>query len=178
MSIQCYVGIVSGIFFAGFSSHAGFKETFMRSKQSVVTIQDVARAAGVSITTASRVLNNKDDVAPETYEKVRRVMQELNYTPSLAAKGMRSRTSKVIGLILPEVTEPFDLEIIKGAGAAIRDSEYDMIIYTSGGPPLSRRASWELEQLALLSAGLTDGCIVVTPSAPPQLIFAPNRSLN
>jgi LacI family transcriptional regulator len=138
----------------------------MRSKQSVVTIQDVARAAGVSVTTASRVLNNKDDVAPETYEKVRRVIQELNYTASLAAKGMRSRTTKVIGLILPEVTEPFDLEIIKGAGAAIRDSEYDMIIYTSGGPPLSRPASWELEQLALLSGGLTDGCVVVTPSAP------------
>lgn len=138
----------------------------MRSKQSVVTIQDVARAAGVSVSTISRVLNNKDDVAPETTEKVRRVMQELNYTASLAAKSMRSRTSKVIGLILPEVTEPFDLEIIRGAGTALRDSGYDMIIYTSGNPPPGRRASWEIEQLALLKGGLTDGCIVVTPSAP------------
>jgi LacI family transcriptional regulator len=138
----------------------------MRSKPSVVTIQDVARAAGVSVSTISRVLNNKDDVAPETTEKVRRVMQELNYTASLAAKSMRSRISKVIGLILPEVTEPFDLEIIRGVGAALRDSGYDLMIYTSGNPPLSRRASWELEQLALLKGGLTDGCIVVTPSAP------------
>lgn len=138
----------------------------MRSKQSVITIQDVARAAGVSVSTISRVLNNKVDVAPETIEKVRRVMQELNYTASLAAKSMRSRTSQVIGLILPEVTEPFDLEIIRGAGVAIRDSGYDLLIYTSGSPPLSRRASWELEQLALLKGGLTDGCIVVTPSAP------------
>src|SRR5512147_2659233 len=85
------------------------QETAMRSKQSVVTIQDVARAAGVSVSTISRVINNKDDVAPETTEKVRRVMQELNYTASLVAKSMRSRTSKVIGLILPELTEPFDL---------------------------------------------------------------------
>lgn len=138
----------------------------MRSKQSVVTIQDVARAAGVSVSTISRVLNNKDDVAPETTEKVRRVMQELNYTASLAAKSMRSRASNVIGLILPEVTEPFDLEIIKGVGAALRGSGYDMIIYTSGTPALNKRASWELEQLALLKGGLTDGCIVVTPSAP------------
>lgn len=138
----------------------------MRSKHAVVTIHDVARAAGVSVSTISRVLNNKDDVAPETTAKVRRVMQELNYTASLAAKSMRSRTSKVIGLILPEVTEPFDLEIIKGAGESIRDSGYDLIIYTSGNPPLSRRASWELEQLALLRGGLTDGCIIVTPSAP------------
>lgn len=138
----------------------------MRAKPSVVTIQDVARTAGVSVTTASRVLNNKGDVAPETYEKVRRVMQELNYTASLAAKSMRSRTTNVIGLILPEVTEPFDLEIIKGVGAAIRASGYNLLIYTSGGPPSGERASWELQQFALLSGGLTDGCIVVTPSAP------------
>src|SRR6266545_4679768 len=138
----------------------------MRSKPSVVTIHDVAKAAGVSASTVSRILNNRNDVAPETYEKVQQVMQQLNYTPTLIAKSMRSRITKVIGLILPEVTEPFDLEIIRGAGAAIRDSEYDMLIYTSGGPPLSRRASWELEHLALLSGGLTDGCIVVTPSAP------------
>lgn len=138
----------------------------MRSKQSAITIHDVARAAGVSVSTISRVLNNKDDVAPETTERVRRVMQELNYTASLAAKSMRSRTSKVIGLILPEVTEPFDVEIIKGAGVAIRDSGYDLLIYTSGSPPPGRRASWELEQLTLLKGGLTDGCIIVTPSAP------------
>ncbi|GAB4121217.1 MAG: LacI family DNA-binding transcriptional regulator [Roseiflexaceae bacterium] len=138
----------------------------MRSKPTAVTIHDVARAAGVSVSTISRVLNNKDDVAPETSERVRRVMQELNYTASLAAKSMRSRTSKVIGLILPEVTEPFDLEVIHGVGSAIRGSGYDLIIYTTSGEPLNRRASWELDQLALLKGGLTDGCIIVTPTAP------------
>jgi LacI family transcriptional regulator, galactose operon repressor len=138
----------------------------MRSKQAVVTIHDVAQAAGVSVTTVSRVLNDKDDVAPATYEKVRRVMRELNYTASLAAKSMRSRTTNVIGLVMPEVTEPFDLEIIRGVGAAIRESGYDLMIYTTGGSPLSRRAAWEQEHVALLSGGLTDGCIVVTPSAP------------
>jgi LacI family transcriptional regulator len=141
------------------------KEALMRSKQAAVTIYDVAQAAGMSVTTVSRVLNNKGDVAPETYEKVRRVMQELNYTASLAAKSMRSRTTNVIGLVMPEVTEPFDLEVIKGVGKIIGESEYDLIIYTSGGPPLNRRAAWEQEHVALLSGGLTDGCIVVTPSA-------------
>jgi LacI family transcriptional regulator len=138
----------------------------MRSKQAVVTIHDVAQAAGVSVTTVSRVLNDKDDVAPETYERVWRVMQELNYTASLAAKSMRSRATNVIGLVMPDVTEPFDLEVIRGVGAAIRESGYDLMIYTTGGPPLSRRAAWEREHVALLSGGLTDGCIVVTPSAP------------
>src|SRR5918912_2418823 len=138
----------------------------MRSKQPVTTIQDVARAAGVSVTTASRVLNNKDDVAPETYEKVRRVMQELNYTASLAAKSMRSRTTNVIGLLVPEVTDVFHQEIIKGVGVGIRGSGYDLLIYTSERSAMSGRAAWEQEHVALLSSGLTDGCIVVTPSAP------------
>ena len=138
----------------------------MRTKQSVVRIQDVARAAGVSVTTASRVLNNKDDVAPETYEKVRRVMAEMNYTASLAAKSMRSRTTNVIGLVMPDVTDAFNLGIIRGVGTIIRDSSYDLLIYTSGNPGLKQSASWELEHVALLSSGLTDGCIVVTPVAP------------
>ena len=138
----------------------------MRSKQSVATIQDVARAAGVSVTTASRVLNNKDDVAPATYEKVRRVMQDLNYTASLAAKSMRSRTTHVIGLLVPDVIDVYYQEIIKGVGEAIRTSTYDLMIYTSQRPVLNHNPSWEQEHVALLSGGLTDGCIVVTPSAP------------
>lgn len=135
----------------------------MRSKQSGVTIQDVARAAGVSVTTASRVLNNKDDVAPETFDKVRRVMQELNYTASLAAKSLRSRTTHVIGLLVREVTDVFNQEIIKGVGVGIRGSGYDLMIYTGERPT---GAAWEQEHVALLSSGLADGCIVVTPSAP------------
>lgn len=137
----------------------------MRYKQRGVTIQDVARTAGVSVTTASRVLNNKDDVAPETYEKVRRVMQELNYTASLAAKGMRSRVTKVIGLVVPGVSDVFYQEIIKGVGAGIHGSGYDLMIYTSERPT-ANNGSWEQEHVTLLSSGLTDGCIVVTPSAP------------
>ncbi|HEX9373855.1 MAG TPA: LacI family DNA-binding transcriptional regulator [Roseiflexaceae bacterium] len=138
----------------------------MRPKRSATTIQDVARAAGVSVTTVSRVLNNKDDVAPETYDSVRRVIEELNYTASLAAKGMRSRKTNVLGLVVPDVVETFHIEVIKGIGRAIRDFGYDLIIYTSGTRPLSSRASWEQEHVALLSGGLTEGNIVVTPSAP------------
>ncbi|NJM05621.1 LacI family transcriptional regulator [Candidatus Gracilibacteria bacterium] len=137
----------------------------MAPKRSTVTIHDVARAAGVSSSTASRVLNNKDDVAPETYDKVRQVMDALNYTPSLAAKSLRSRATKVLGLVLPDLTEPFMIEIVKGVGQAIKAYAYDLLVYTGGGHPFNRRASWEQEHVALLSSGLTDGTIVVTPSA-------------
>lgn len=146
----------------------------MRSKQPATTIQDVARAAGVSVTTASRVLNNKDDVAPETYDKVRRVMDELHFSANLAAKSLRSRRTHVIGLLVPEVTDDFNREIITGVGIGIRGSGYDLLIYTRERPALSGPGSWEQEHVSVLSSGLADGCIVVTPSAPS---FPPSTRL-
>ena len=147
----------------------------MRSKQAAVTIHDVAQAAGVSVTTVSRVLNDKDDVAPETYEKVRRVMQELNYTASLAAKSMRSRTTNVIGLVLPDVTEPFDLEVIKGVGAAIRESKYDLMIYTGGSPPLKATPMRLMGAERIMHARTTKGrASRKTPQSNPS--FGPRRA--
>ena len=137
----------------------------MSKKRSQATIHDVAHAAGVSATTVSRVLNNKDYVASETVEKVRRVIQELNFSASIAAKGMRSRTTHAIGLVVPEVTEPFELAIIRGVGSVIKGSGYDLLIYSADDPPLDKRAFWEREHVTFLSGGLTDGNIVVTPSS-------------
>jgi len=77
-----------------------------------MTIQDVAAAAGVSVSTVSRVLNDKDDVAQETYENIRRVINELGYTSSLAAKSMRSRKTNVIGLVVPDLEQAFCLNVV------------------------------------------------------------------
>jgi DNA-binding LacI/PurR family transcriptional regulator len=63
----------------------------MSCKKRSVTIQDVAKATGVSVSTVSCVLNDKDDVASEIYNKVQDVIRELDYTSNLAAKSMRSR---------------------------------------------------------------------------------------
>jgi len=104
----------------------------MKRTKATVTIQDVAKAAGVSISTVSRVLNDKDDVAPETWEKVQRVIEELGYTSSLAARGMRSRRMNVIGLIMPDVGDPFSIQVMKGVNRAIKELDYDLIVYTGG----------------------------------------------
>lgn len=135
----------------------------MRAKRTTVRIQDVARAAGVSVSTASRVLNNKGDVSQETYARVREVMAQLGYTASLAARGMRSRTTRVIGLVVPDVNEDFAIEVVRGVGEAIKAFNYDLLIYTSS-KPLDTRPSWEHEHIALLNNGLTDGTVVVTPT--------------
>jgi LacI family transcriptional regulator len=129
------------------------------------TIQDVAKAAGVSVSTVSRVLNDKDDVAPETYQRVQEVIDAMAYTSSLAARGMRSRRTHVIGLIMPDVSSPYCVEVLHGINQAVAASDYDLIIYTTGDVHKYHTADQERRYVNLLNGTITDGVIVVTPAA-------------
>lgn len=131
----------------------------------VPTIHDVAAAAGVSVTTVSRVLNNKDDVAPETFQRVLDVIHELGYASSLAARSMRSRRTRMIGLITPNMDYPFAIEVIKGVSRAVTDAGYDLIACTSAYKTESTVERWEQQQVARLNGTITDGLIVVVPRA-------------
>jgi LacI family transcriptional regulator len=137
----------------------------MRRNRRSVTIQDVAKAAGVSVSTVSRVLNEKDDVSEETYAKVQDVIASLGYASSLAARGMRSHHTKVIGLIMPDVASPYCIEVLRGINEAISVSDYDLIIYTTGDVRKYHTADQERKYVNLLNGGITDGVIVVTPAA-------------
>jgi LacI family transcriptional regulator len=130
-----------------------------------VTIKDVAKAAGVSITTVSRVLNGKDEVAPETYGRVSRLIKELGYTSSLAAKGMRSRQTKVLGLITSDLNDYFCLPVMQGVSEAVQKYDYDLLIYTGGDPKRENWSERERQYVSLLNGSITDGIIVVTPFA-------------
>ena len=137
----------------------------MPRKKSTVTIQDVAAAAGVSVSTVSRVLNNKDDVAEDTYENIQRVINELGYTSSLAAKSMRSRQTNVIGLVVTDLNQSFCLNVVKGVNQAIEQLDYDLLVYTGGGSGNRTWAVRERQYVSLLNGSITDGIIVVTPTA-------------
>jgi LacI family transcriptional regulator len=136
----------------------------MKRAKSSVTIHDVAKAAGVSVSTVSRVLNGKDDVAYETFEKVRLVIDELGYTSSLAAKSMRSRKTNVIGLVTPNLDEPFCIQVVMGVNRAIHDLSYDLMVYTGGNLARDNWAARERHYVSLLNGSITDGAIVVTPT--------------
>ena len=130
-----------------------------------VTIHDVARVTGVSVSTVSRVLNNKDDVAPETFEKVRRVIDELGYTSSLAARSMRSHKTNVIGLVMRDLTSAFNMYVVKGVNLAIEKFGYDLMVYTGVTKGNETLKVWEQRQISRLNGSLTDGIIVSTPVA-------------
>lgn len=135
------------------------------SKRQPITIHDVAKAAGVSVSTVSRVLNEKDDVAEETYKKVQGVIEELGYSSNLAAKSMRSRKTNVIGLIMPDVTDPFSVHVAKGVNRAILELNYDLMIYTSGDVRKLSSSTKEQQFISSLNNSFTDGVIIVTPTS-------------
>ena len=145
----------------------------MKPNRKSTTIHDVAKTAGVSVSTVSRVLNDKGDVADETYERVKKVIDELGYASSLAARGMRSRRINVIGLIMPDVSSPYCNEVMRGVNKVIAGLDYDLIIYTTGDVHKYHTADKERQYVTLLNGNITDGVIMVTPVATSFSTHAP-----
>jgi LacI family transcriptional regulator len=138
----------------------------MSRSKATVTIHDVAQAAGVSVSTVSRVLNNKVDVAPETYQTVQCVIERLGYTSSLAARSLRSRRTNVIGLVLFDIVDPFSVQIMSGVDQLLKElNYYDLIVYSSVDSKRKLAADRERRSVSLLDNSITDGLIVVAPSA-------------
>jgi len=79
------------------------------------TIIDVAREAGVSQMTVSRVINNKEDVSPTTRQKVIEVIQQLGYRPSNIARGLVTNRTRTLGVVVPDIDNPFFSGVVRGA---------------------------------------------------------------
>jgi LacI family transcriptional regulator len=126
------------------------------------TIRDVARHAGVSVATVSKVLNNRYGVAASTYAHVQKVIAELGYEASLVAQSLRNHKTNVIGILVFDL-EPFSTELLKGAADAIRDTGFELVIYSAAGRT-SDLEGWERRYLSRLSGTLIDGAILVTPT--------------
>ncbi|CAN5129579.1 LacI family DNA-binding transcriptional regulator [soil metagenome] len=125
------------------------------------TINDVALAAGVSVATVSKAVNGRYGIASETVARVLKVVEELGYESSLVASSMRSRRTGVIGVLVADF-EPFSAEILKGVGAELHDSHYDLLAYA--GSHQVEGPGWERRSLQRLSGTLIDGAIMVTPT--------------
>ena len=150
----------------------------MLKTRQTVTIQDVAKTAGVSVSTVSRVLNGKVDVAPETQVRIRSVIDDLGYTTNLAARSMRSFKKNMVGLIMPDIAYPFAIEVMKGVNRAIAESEFDLLVYTTGDVRKSGRAFHEQKYVSLLTNSISDGVVIVAPVAGEFNIDAPIVSID
>lgn len=93
---------------------------------------DVARLAGVSQTTVSYVLNNKDaNIPEETRQRVQAAIKQLGYTPNRAARTLRTSKTNTIACIIPEITNPFFYPVVRGVQDVAEIHDYDLVIYNS-----------------------------------------------
>src|SRR5688572_2694896 len=106
--------------------------------QRMVTIKDVARAASVSIATASRAMNDSDLVTPETRSRVRDAAGRLHYTPHTGARSLITRRTHTIGILLPDLYGEFFSEIIRGIDQAAQQAGFHCLVSSARhtGPPL------------------------------------------
>jgi LacI family transcriptional regulator len=104
-----------------------------------VTLKDIARAVGKSVTTVSSALNDYDDVSEETKQLVRRVAREMGYTPNIAAQQLRKKRTNTLGLILPtfapRFSDPFFSELLAGIGNESSANGFDLLVSTQAPGP-------------------------------------------
>ncbi|TDO50138.1 LacI family transcriptional regulator [Kribbella sp. VKM Ac-2527] len=98
----------------------------------MVTIRDVAAAAGVSVSTVSRVLSGQYGVSEATKREVERVSRRLNYRPSAAAASLRTRSTGVVGMLVPEITNPYFPAVVQGVEQEFAGVGVDLILCDSG----------------------------------------------
>ena len=97
-----------------------------------MTIKDIARLSGVSITTVSRVLNNRPDVSAESRRKVEAVIESTNYIPNNSARDLVRTGSNNIGLVVRGVSNPFYVDIIRAIERAVTDAGYTLVMQQIG----------------------------------------------
>ena len=100
----------------------------MKSKYKATSIKDVAREAGVSISTVSNALNNSRYVKKETKEKILGITRNLNYTPNIIARGLKTRSTSTVAVIVPDISNQFFAQVISGVEEIARLRKYNVLL--------------------------------------------------
>ncbi|MDT9686807.1 LacI family DNA-binding transcriptional regulator [Streptomyces sp. P9(2023)] len=135
-----------------------------------VTIADVARQAGVSKTTVSRVLNTRTEVDSATAARVREVINVLGYVPSSGAVGLARGSSRTIGMLTPSLTWPWMGEVLQGVVDTVEAAGYGLLLFTC-----NRGADSVRHFAGQVSARAFDGLLVVEPENTLDTIEAMHR---
>lgn len=128
------------------------------------TIKEIAERAQVSIATVSRVYSNDPKVAKKTRERILLIAEEMNYSPNILARNFARKQSNLIGLILPEISDEFFTEIIKGVDEVAYSKGYFTIVTSS-----HKYIALEDELLTFTQNGLLGGMILLLPDVQPRL---------
>lgn len=141
----------------------------MGKKKENITIYDVAREAGVSMATVSRVVNGNPNVKPTTRKKVLEVIRQLGYRPNAVARGLASKKTTTVGVIIPDISNAFYAELTRGIEDIATMYHYNIILSNS-----DRKIEKELKLIETLLEKQVDGLLYLggEVSEKHQEIFA------
>ncbi len=149
------------VWFPGSRSRRGRAVPAQGAGLSTATIRDVARKAGVSVATVSRVLNESGPVNQRTRRRVVEAMDALAFTPSAAARRLSLGRTLTVSVVVSFLTRPQAAERLRGVEAVLSESEFDLVVYNVESPDKRDKYMRELPH-----AKLTDGLLIV--SLPPR----------
>lgn len=151
-------------------------------KKRRVTVEDVARAAGVSLMTVSRAMNGRQGIGEETRARILALAQEMGYHPSQIARSLATRQSGSLGLVVPDVSNPFFAHIARGAEDAAYENGYSVFLLNSAEDAARERSAldslWqkEVDGVILCSSRLPQAELQVYFERFPQMVLV-NREL-
>lgn len=122
-------------------------------------IREVAMKAGVSVATVSRVLNNHSSVTDETKTKVQEAISLLNYQPSMLGRNLRNSESRLLLVLIPEISNPFYFEVIKGIEETVLKNHYHILLCETGSDPKRENIYFDL-----VKSKMADGIISMDPA--------------
>ncbi|MGG7059561.1 LacI family DNA-binding transcriptional regulator [Clostridium nigeriense] len=129
------------------------------------SIKDVAREAGVSIATVSRVLNDIDVVNEDTKKKVLDAISKLGYRPNIVARSLKTQRTKTVGILVPDISSGFYPEIVRGAEDVANIYDYNVILCNSDFD-----SEKEKEYLRVLKEKMVDGVIYMSSSLQEETL--------
>ena len=133
-----------------------------------VTIDDVAKMAGVSKATVSRFLNHRTTrLSPEIAERVEKAAATLSYMPSPMARALKRGRSRLIGLVVADITNPFSVAVLRGAEDAAQQAGYLVMLFNLGNAKQRER-----EGIDALASYQVEGFLLNTLGADPSLVGA------
>lgn len=145
----------------------------MKANGSPPTLSDVARKAGVGITTVSRVVNGGDQVSAKTFERVNRVIQQMGFIPNQAARVLKGERTKIIGLLVPSIADPFFSTCAEAAQQIARANDSLLIVMGTNNDP-----RLEMENIRLLLRHSADGFLLVPANDQNSELAAFLNSMN
>ncbi len=131
----------------------------------MANIQQVAKQAGVSVATVSRVLNGNNKVTAKTQKKVEEAIQELQYEPSMLGRNLRNSESRIVLILIPSISNPFYFEVIKGIENMALSQNYSILLCETDSKPEKEEIYFDL-----VRKKVADGIISMDPAVNAETL--------